>query len=99
MHQAGFRSLNSVFASLLNNTNEWYVNIDGAFSGQVNGGAFSDLHELDCGAPQGACLGPLLFLIHVNGLSLALNKCNITIYAIVLAICMHQKTLKSLMLH
>ena len=27
-HQSGFRSLHSVVTSLLNNTNDWYVNID-----------------------------------------------------------------------
>ena len=28
LHQSGFRSLHSVVTSLLNNTNDWYVNID-----------------------------------------------------------------------
>ena len=102
-HQSGFRSLHSVVTSLLNNTNDWYVNIDnGKYTAmvfidlkkafdtvnhqillaklkkygidgleylwfqsylenwcqfcRVNGACF-DLKDIDCGVPQGSCLG------------------------------------------
>ena len=126
-HQSGFRSLHSVVTSLLNNTNDWYVNIDkGKYTAMVFidlkkafdtvnhqillaklkkygiddleylwfqsylenrrqfckvNGARSNLQDIDCGVPQGSCLGPLLFLIYINDLPLALHKCNVTMYA------------------
>ena len=41
-HQSGFRSLQSVVTSLLNNTNDWYVNID---NGKYTAMVFIDLKK------------------------------------------------------
>ena len=41
-HQSGFRSLHSVVTSLLNSTNDWYVNID---NGKYTAMVFIDLKK------------------------------------------------------
>ena len=47
---------------------------------KVNGHV-SKLQDINCGVPQGSCLGPLLFLIYVNDLPFALDRTKATMYA------------------
>ena len=47
---------------------------------KINGSS-SDMKEINCGAPQGSCLGPRLFLIYINSLPFSLQKSHVSMYA------------------
>ena len=47
---------------------------------RVNGVA-SNMGEINCGVPQGSCLGPLLFLVCINDLPFSLSNSEVTMYA------------------
>ena len=59
------------FASYLNNRKQFC---------KVNG-VSSNVSDINCGVPQGSCLGPLLFLTYINDLPFSLEKAHVSMYA------------------
>ena len=42
---------------------------------------YSNLYDVEYGAPQGSCLGPLLFLLFTNDLYLNIEYCSVILFA------------------
>ena len=47
---------------------------------RVNG-KLSSIENISCGVPQGACLGPLIFLLFINHMLYSLTKVKVNVYA------------------
>ena len=49
--------------------------------GKENKTQYSNLYDVEYGAPQGSCLGPLLFLLFTNDLYLNIEHCSAILFA------------------
>ena len=74
------------FTSYLDNRKQ-FCRVDGTSSG---------VRGINCGVPQGSCLGPLLFLIYINDLPFSLQKCHVSMYADDTAISLSSKSIDDL---
>ena len=59
-------------------------------------GTSSDVKGINCGVPQGSCLGPLLFLIYINDLPFSLQKSHASMHADDTAISLSSKSIDDL---
>ena len=72
LNHYGIRGVsNDWFKSYLSNHSQ-YVSVNGYDSG---------LAAINCGAPQGSVLGPLLFLLYINDLNQAIKFCKVHDFA------------------
>ena len=72
LNHYGIRGVsNDWFKSCLSNRNQ-YVSINGFDSG---------LATVNCGVPQESVIGPLLFLLYINGVNQAIKFCKIHHFA------------------
>ena len=74
--QHAFQKLHSTLTALMNVTDSWLSNVNR----HINGHRSSQKH-VQCGIPQGSCLGPLLFILYVDDFERCLENCTPNIYA------------------
>ena len=64
------------------NALSWFIHyLSGRNQRVFFNGSYSKWNPMNCGVPQGSCLGPLLYSIFTNDLPLGLNNVNTIMYA------------------